>query len=103
MQAPCGRPMYAASSGTVEYAGWNGGYGNYIRINHGNGVTTGYGHIQPGGILVQSGQQIVVGQNIARVGTTGSSNGCHLHFEVRQGGSPTDPVTYLKNIGLGLG
>lgn len=101
--APCGRPMYAASSGTVEYAGWNGGYGNYIRINHGNGVTTGYGHIESGGVLVQSGQQVVVGQNIARVGTTGSSNGCHLHFEVRLGGSPTDPVVYLKNIGLGLG
>ena len=101
--APCGRAMYAAASGTVEYAGWNGGYGYYVRINHGNGITTAYGHIQQGGILVQMGQPVTVGQNIARVGTTGSSNGCHLHFEVRQNGSPTNPVTYLRNKGLSVG
>lgn len=101
--APCGRTMYAASSGTVEYAGWNGGYGYYVRINHGNGITTAYGHIQSGGILVQMGQSVSVGQAIARVGTTGSSNGCHLHFEVRQGGSPTNPVTYLRDKGLSIG
>lgn len=101
--APCGRPMYAASSGTVDYAGWNGGYGYYIRIDHGNGLTTGYAHIQSGGILVQMGQPVVVGQNIARVGTTGLSNGCHLHFEVRQGGTPTNPIPYLRDKGLTVG
>ena len=101
--APCGRLMYTAASGTVEYAGWNGGYGYYVRINHGDGVTTAYGHIQSGGILVQMGQPVVVGQSIARVGTTGSSNGCHLHFEVRQSGSPTNPVPYLRDKGLSIG
>ncbi|MFM2353246.1 MAG: hypothetical protein RLZZ608_652 [Actinomycetota bacterium] len=101
--ASCGRAMYAASSGTVEYAGWNGSYGNFIRINHGGGLTTAYGHIQPGGILVQMGQPVAVGQQIARVGTTGNSTGCHLHLEVRQNGSSTDPMAYLRNKGLSVG
>jgi murein DD-endopeptidase MepM/ murein hydrolase activator NlpD len=101
--APCGRSMFAASSGTVEYAGWYGGYGNYIRINHGNGLTTAYGHIQSGGILVQMGQPVAAGQNIARVGTTGNSNGCNLHFEVRQNGITTNPVSYLRDKGLSIG
>lgn len=99
----CGRPIYAASSGTVEYAGWNGSYGNFIRINHGGGLTTAYAHIQPGGILVQMGQPVAVGQQIARVGTTGNSTGCHSHLEVRQNGSSTDPMAYLRNKGLTVG
>lgn len=99
----CGRPMYAASSGTVEYAGWYGGYGNYIRINHGNGLTTAYGHIQNGGIQVQMGQPISVGQQIALIGTTGTSTGCHLHFEVRNSGVTTDPIPYLRSKGLSVG
>ena len=101
--APCGRNMYAASSGTVEYAGWNGGYGYYVRINHGNGLTTAYGHIQGGGILVQMGQTIVVGQNIAKVGSTGASTGCHTHIEVRRNGVTENPVTFFSNIGIQLG
>jgi len=101
--APCGRVMYAASSGTVQYAGWNGGYGNYIRIDHGGGLTTAYGHIQSGGILVQSGQPVSAGQPIAKIGSTGASTGCHLHFEVRQNGASTDPVPYLRNYGVGIG
>ncbi|OYX56496.1 MAG: hypothetical protein B7Y93_03615 [Micrococcales bacterium 32-70-13] len=99
----CGRPMYAASSGTVEYAGWYGGYGNYIRIDHGNGLTTAYAHIQNGGIQVQMGQQIAVGQQIALIGTTGISTGCHLHLEVRQGGVTTDSISYLRSKGLTVG
>lgn len=99
----CGRPMYAASSGTVEYVGWYGGYGNYIRINHGGGLTTAYGHIQQGGFRVQIGQSVSVGQNIALIGTTGTSTGCHLHFEVRQNGATTNPIAYLRNKGLSVG
>ncbi len=99
----CGRPIYAASNGTVEYAGWNGTYGVFVRINHGNGLTTGYAHIQEGGIIVQMGQPVAVGQQIARVGSTGNSTGCHLHLEVRQGGSSTDPIPYLRNKGLSVG
>lgn len=98
-----GTPIYAAASGVVEYAGPNGGYGNYIRIDHGNGLTTAYGHIQNGGTLVRIGQEVVVGQNIARMGTTGASTGNHLHFEVRQGGATTNPVQYLRDKGLSIG
>ena len=98
-----GTPVYAASSGVVEFAGWSGGFGNYIRVNHGNGVTTGYPHLQNGGILVRVGQQVTVGQNIGRMGTTGYSTGNHLHFEVRQNGVATNPVTYLRNKGLTIG
>lgn len=101
--ASCGRPIFASSSGTVEYAGWNGTFGVFVRINHGNGLTTGYAHIQEGGILVQMGQPVAVGQQIARVGTTGRSTGCHLHFEVRQNGSSTDPIPYLRGKGLSVG
>ena len=101
--ASCGANIYAASSGTVTYAGWNGGYGNFVLIDHGNGVATAYGHIVSGGILVGYGQQVVVGQNIAKVGTTGTSTGCHLHFEVRVGGVARDAVPYLSGQGITLG
>ncbi len=103
ISASCGQPTYAASSGTVEYAGWNGTYGNFIRINHGGGVTTAYAHIQQGGILVQIGQSVAVGQQIARAGTTGASTGCHTHLEVRINGSSTDPIAFLRNKGLSVG
>ncbi|MEO7005427.1 MAG: M23 family metallopeptidase [Terrimesophilobacter sp.] len=103
LAAGCGAPIYAAHAGTIVYAGGYGGYGNYIRINHGGGVTTAYGHIVDGGILVSSGQQVGAGQVIARVGSTGHSTGCHLHFEVRINGSPTNPVSYLSARGISLG
>lgn len=103
--AGCGANIYAASSGTVTYAayGWNGGYGNYIIIDHGNGISTAYGHIVNGGILVSPGQSVGVGTNIAKVGTTGNSTGCHLHFEVRINGATTDPVPYMAGQGITLG
>lgn len=101
--AGCGRHMYAASGGTVTYAGWNGGYGNFVRINHGDGVTTSYGHIQSGGVLVSNGQQVEAGQLIALVGTTGLSSGCHLHIEVRINGASTNPVPFLQARGVSIG
>ncbi len=103
--AGCNQNIYAGSSGTVVYAagGWNGGYGNYIIVDHGNGVQTAYAHIIEGGILVSAGQQIVVGQNIARAGTTGNSTGCHLHYEVRLDGVTTDPVQYMADRGIQVG
>ncbi len=103
ISASCGQPTYAASGGTIEYAGWNGTYGYFIRINHGGGVTTAYAHIQQGGILVQTGQPVAVGQQIARAGTTGASTGCHTHLEVRINGSSTDPIAFLRNKGLSVG
>jgi murein DD-endopeptidase MepM/ murein hydrolase activator NlpD len=98
--ASCNTPIYAASSGTVIYAGWNGGYGNFTLIDHGGGVTTGYGHQPNGGILVHVGQVVTVGQHIGRVGTTGASTGCHLHFEVRINGSAIDSVPFMRARGI---
>ncbi|MEO6943488.1 MAG: M23 family metallopeptidase [Lacisediminihabitans sp.] len=103
LAAGCNAPIFAASSGTVSYAGWNGGYGNFILINHGGGLSTGYGHIVSGGILVSVGQQVSAGQQIARVGSTGNSTGCHLHFETRPGGIATDPVQFMAARGVRLG
>jgi murein DD-endopeptidase MepM/ murein hydrolase activator NlpD len=101
--AGCGQNIYAASSGFVEYAGWNGSYGNFILIDHGNGVETGYAHVVAGGTLVSNGESVVVGQNIGRIGSTGLSTGCHLHFEVRSGGVATNAVTYLAGQGIRFG
>lgn len=101
--AACSRNIYAASSGTVTYAGRNGTYGNWVAIDHGNGVSTGYAHIINGGILVSYGQEVVVGQAIAKIGTTGSSTGCHLHFEVRINGVATDAVPFMRNQGITIG
>lgn len=101
--AYCGAPMYAASSGTVEYAGWNGGYGNFILINHGGGIETAYGHIANGTTLVSNGEEVIVGEQIASVGTTGTSTGCHLHFEVRVDGVARNAVPFMADQGITIG
>jgi murein DD-endopeptidase MepM/ murein hydrolase activator NlpD len=101
--AGCGAPIHAAHSGTVTYAGWNGTLGNYIQIDHGDGTSSGYGHIVNGGILVGRGQHVTAGQQIARVGSTGASTGCHLHFIIRVNGQLTDPVPFMRNKGIALG
>ncbi len=90
--------IVAAGDGTVVRAdyGWNGGYGNLVVIDHGDGVTTLYAHILAGGIHVSRGQQVTRGQEIALVGSTGYSTGPHLHFEVRINGASTDPMQYLR-------
>jgi len=100
----CGAPIYAAHAGTVVYAGWYGSWGNYIRIDNGDGTSTAYGHIMPGGIGVHIGQQVGPGQLIAKVGTTGHSTGCHLHYIVRVNGETlVDPVPFMRNQGITLG
>jgi murein DD-endopeptidase MepM/ murein hydrolase activator NlpD len=91
--APMGTTVTAAASGTVISAGWYGGYGNYILIDNGGGMATGYGHLSQ--IFVSNGQQVQKGQAIGAVGSTGRSTGPHLHFEVRIHGKPTDPAAYL--------
>jgi len=101
--AACGNNIYAAHSGTVVYAGWYGTYGNWVLIDNGDGVSTGYAHIVNGGIKVRVGQEVGVGQPIAQVGTTGASTGCHLHFEVRIDGVATDPVPFMRKQGITLG
>jgi murein DD-endopeptidase MepM/ murein hydrolase activator NlpD len=89
----CGQPIFAAEDGTVLSAGSNGGYGLATVIDHGDGLSTLYGHQSSLG--VSSGQAVERGQQIGLVGTTGLSTGCHLHFEVRVNGAPVDPVPYL--------
>ncbi|PCE13564.1 peptidase M23 [Microbacterium sp. SZ1] len=96
----CGAAIFAANSGTVEYAGANGNYGNYVRIQHGGGVSSGYAHIKPGGIAVRRGQWVESGQVIAYAGNTGRSFGCHLHFEVYINGGYTNPVRFMEDRGV---
>jgi murein DD-endopeptidase MepM/ murein hydrolase activator NlpD len=98
----CGWNIYAVSGGTVTYAGWYGGYGNFLRVDHGGGITSSYAHIVSGGILVEYGQFVAPGQVIAEVGSTGYSTGCHLHFEIRQWGSSLDPLPFLRDRGVGI-
>ncbi|HWU30423.1 MAG TPA: M23 family metallopeptidase [Microbacterium sp.] len=93
----CGAPIYAAHSGTVDFAGYNGGYGNYTRINHGGGVGTGYGHQSQ--FAVRRGQYVNAGQVIGYAGNTGNSFGCHLHFEVYVNGSRVDPYPFMTARG----
>ncbi len=88
-----GSTIRAADRGTVIFAGWYGGYGNTVIIDHGNGITTLYGHSSE--LYVAEGQSVERGQAIAAIGSTGLSTGPHLHFEVRKDGEPTDPATYL--------
>ncbi|HLI95832.1 MAG TPA: peptidoglycan DD-metalloendopeptidase family protein [Candidatus Baltobacteraceae bacterium] len=91
--APMGTTITAAAAGTVISAGWYGGYGNYILIDHGGGMATGYGHCSQ--IFVSVGQHVQKGQAIGAVGSTGASTGPHVHFEVRINGKPVDPAQYL--------
>ena len=99
----CGATIRAAHGGTVTYAGWNGSWGYYVAIDNHDGTGTGYGHIQAGGIGVSIGQEVAPGQPIAKVGSTGQSTGCHLHFIVRVNGNVTDPVPFMRNQGITLG
>ncbi len=90
--APSGTPIRAAAAGTVIYAGWMGGYGNIVIIDHGNGLATAYGHQSA---ISVGGGSVSQGTVIGAVGTTGNSTGPHVHFEVRVNGSPVDPMGYL--------
>lgn len=92
--AACGSDAYASREGQVSFAGVAGGYGNRIVILHPNGVSSSYNHLQE--ILVKVGDQVKQGQVIAKVGTTGNSTGCHLHFEIMIDGKFTDPLPFLN-------
>ena len=91
ISAPCGTPIRAVAAGTVIFSGWMGGYGNLVVLDHGNGLSTAYAH--QSAIYASGG--VGQGQTIGAVGTTGSSTGCHLHFEVRVNGGAVDPMGYL--------
>jgi murein DD-endopeptidase MepM/ murein hydrolase activator NlpD len=91
--ANIGDPIYATAAGKVVKAGWEGGYGQMVEIDHGEGLATRYGHMSE--IDVTVGQKIRIGQIIGRVGTTGRSTGPHLHYEVRVNGEAVNPEKFL--------
>ncbi len=91
-----GSLVVAGASGVVTAAGWNaGGYGNYVKIDHGNGIETLYGHMLNNSLAVSVGDIVQKGQVVGQVGNTGYSFGAHLHFEVRINGVKVDPAPYL--------
>ena len=89
-----GSPIYVTADGTVTHAGWENGYGNMVEVRHDFGMTTRYGHLS--GIDVSVGQKVSRGDKIGAMGNTGRSTGTHLHYEIRQGGSATNPMTFIK-------
>jgi len=87
-----GDPIYAADSGVVVWAGWNGGYGNLVRVRHGNGYETYYAHFSA--YAVSCGDPVVQGQVVGYCGSTGWSTGPHLHYEIRYNGVPQNPELF---------
>lgn len=98
--APTGTPIVAASDGVVTYAGWHGGHGNFVKLQHGGGLGTGYGHMSR--IAVRNGERVRQGEIIGYVGSTGLSTGPHLHYEVYRNGVPVNPasVTFITQAQL---
>lgn len=97
ISAERGTPVYAAGIATVKFAGTQSGYGQIVILDHGDGITTRYGHLSK--IEVVSGQQLARGEMIGRVGSTGRSTGPHLHYEVRINEEPVNPRAYLPAPG----
>src|SRR5665213_4589329 len=100
MRGDIGEPAHATADGRVTIAGREGGYGNMIEINHGNGLATRYGHLSE--IDVKVGQTVRIGDIIGRIGSTGRSTGPHLHYETRINGEADDPQKFLR-AGVRLG
>ncbi len=100
LRGDVGEPVHATANGKVSIAGREGGYGNMVEIDHGNGFSTRYGHLSEIGVKV--GQQVHIGQVIGRIGSTGRSTGPHLHYETRINSEPVNPQKFLR-AGLRLG
>ena len=96
LAAPIGTPVYAATEGTIEKVGPYAGYGNYVRIEHGDGLATAYGHLSRFAPGIKPGVHVAQGQLVAFSGNTGRSTGPHLHFEVLTDGRPVDPLAHAK-------
>jgi murein DD-endopeptidase MepM/ murein hydrolase activator NlpD len=88
-----GEPIHATAAGTVTVAGWSGGYGKMVEIDHGNGLATRYGHLSE--IDVEVGEKVRIGQVVGKLGSTGRSTGPHLHYETRVNGEPVNPQKFL--------
>ncbi|MEE8600177.1 peptidoglycan DD-metalloendopeptidase family protein [Euzebya tangerina] len=103
LACPAGSPIVAAGSGTVAHTRREGGAGNVVWVDHGEGLRTRYLHLQNGSFVVSPGQTVVAGQHIAACGSTGNSTGPHLHLEVYPaGGGTTDPHSFLASQGVTL-
>ena len=100
IRADTGEPARATAAGTVTMAGWNGGYGKMVEVDHGNGFATRYAHLSA--IDVEVGQAVRIGQIVGKVGSTGRSTGPHLHYETRVDGDAVDPQRFLR-AGVRLG
>jgi len=100
LRGELGDPVRATATGKVTIAGWEGGYGNMVEIDHGNGLATRYGHLSK--ILVKVGQLVRIGEEIGKIGSTGRSTGPHLHYETRINDEPVDPQKFLR-AGIRLG
>jgi len=94
---PEGEPVKAVAAGVVTWAGPRSGYGNMVEIDHGNGYSTVYGHCEK--VLVQVGEVVKKGQEIALLGSTGRSTGPHVHFEVLYNGKPINPAKFVNSVG----
>jgi multidrug efflux pump subunit AcrA (membrane-fusion protein) len=94
IRAEVGDPVQVTANGTVTAAGWSGGYGKMVEVDHGNGFATRYGHLSE--IEVKVGQQVKIGQSLGKVGTTGRSTGPHLHYETRIDGEAVDPQKFIN-------
>lgn len=102
MDQPCGAKIHAAGPGTVITAGPMPGWGNTVRVDHGNGVVTLYGHMQWHSQAVVVGDRVTAGTLLGSEGSTGKSTGCHLHFEVQLNGIAVDPEPFMAARGLPL-
>ncbi|SDU22060.1 M23 family metallopeptidase [Halopseudomonas salegens] len=91
--APHGTPIYAVGAGVVTFSGRNGAYGNMVEITHGNGYTSRYAHARQ--LVVETGDLVQKGEEIATVGTSGRSTGPHLHLEIRRNGMAVNPARYI--------
>jgi murein DD-endopeptidase MepM/ murein hydrolase activator NlpD len=100
---PIGTPVMAAGAGTVQLVGRLGGYGNYVRINHGNGYSTAYGHLSRFAPGIHTGSRVRQGQIVAFSGNSGMSTGPHLHYEILSSGTQVNPLKVKVAMGRKLG
>jgi murein DD-endopeptidase MepM/ murein hydrolase activator NlpD len=100
LRGEIGEPVHATADGRISIAGRDGGYGNMVEIDHGNGFATRYGHLSE--IDVKVGQRVRIGEVIGKIGSTGRSTGPHLHYETRVHGEAVDPQKFLR-AGVRLG
>ncbi len=100
LRGEIGEPVRATADGVVKLAGREGGYGNMVEIDHGNGFATRYGHLSA--IDVKVGQKVRIGETVGKIGSTGRSTGPHLHYETRINGEAVDPQKFLR-AGVRLG